>query len=316
MSQVVIKGSLTKKKKAGDSWKKDLLKNWRLHVLLLPGIIFTIIFAYIPMGGIVIAFQDYKPWLGIFKSKWVGLEHFYAIFQFQESRQAIINTLIIATLKIIFGLIVPIIMALLLNEVRKIGIKRTMQTLVYLPHFLSWVTVAGMMIDILSLDGIVNKMLNSLGMHSVFFLGEPSLFRPVVVISDIWKSFGFGMIVYLATIAGIDPSYYEAAEMDGANRFKQTIYVTIPCMLPMIIVIATLQLGNVLNAGFDQIFNLYNPLVYSTGDIIDTYVYRASLLSGQYSFGTAVGLFKSAVSLILIVISYRLAYKYGDYKIF
>ncbi|MNJ39840.1 putative multiple-sugar transport system permease YteP [compost metagenome] len=208
-------------------------------------------------------------------------------------------------------------MALLLNEIRKTGIKKGIQTLVYLPHFLSWVTISGILLDILSIDGgIINRVLNAMGLESIFFLGDPSWFRSILIISDVWKEFGFGMIIYLAAITNVDPSLYEAAEMDGANRWRQTINVTLPAMLPIIIVIGTLQLGNVLNAGFDQIFNLYNPLVYSTGDVIDTYVYRASLLGGQYSFGTAIGLFKSSISLVLILFSYRLAYKLADYRIF
>jgi len=269
------------------------------------------------MGGIVIAFQNYKPWLGIAHSEWIGFDNFVRIFQYEESRQAIINSLIIAVLKIVVGIIVPIFMAILLNEIRNMGLKRSIQTLVYLPHFLSWVTVAGIMIDILGLDGSINALLHHVfGIEPTFFLGDPAYFRPIVVFSDLWKNFGFGMIVYLATIAGIDPSYYEAAEIDGATRLRQTLHVTLPTMLPIIIVVSTLALGGILDGGFDQIFNLYNPLVYSTGDIIDTYVYRSSLLSGQYGFGTAVGLFKSGISLILIVFSYRIAYKLADYKIF
>ncbi|MEI0737632.1 ABC transporter permease subunit [Paenibacillus sp. JTLBN-2024] len=263
------------------------------------------------------AFQNYKPWLGITGSDWIGLDNFSRIFQYQESIQAIINTLIIAVAKIIAGIIVPIVMAILLSEIRHVGLKKSIQTLVYLPHFLSWVTIAGIMIDILGLDGGINHVLTNLfGTKPIFFLGDPSLFRPTVILSDLWKNFGFGMIVYLATITGIDPSYYEAAEIDGANRWQQIRHVTLPSMLPMIIVIATLSLGSILDAGFDQIFNLYNPLVYSTGDIIDTYVYRSSLLNGQYGFGTAVGLFKSGISFVLIVISYRIAYKLANYKIF
>jgi len=269
------------------------------------------------MGGLAMAFQNYKPWLGISGSDWVGMENFVKIFQYRESTQAIVNTLVIAVAKIVAGLIVPIFMAILLSEVRNLGIKKSIQTLVYLPHFLSWVTVAGILIDILGLDGGVNRLLNFLfGIDPVYFLGDPALFRPTVVVSDLWKNFGFSMIVYLAVIAGIDPSYYEAAEMDGATRRQQIRHVTLPSMMPMIIVLATLSLGSILDAGFDQIFNLYNPLVYSTGDIIDTYVYRSSLLNGQYGFGTAVGLFKSGISLILIVISYRIAYKVANYKIF
>ncbi len=298
-------------------WKQEIRKNWPLYLLCLPALGFVLIFSYGPMAGLVMAFQDYKPWLGISGSAWIGLDHFDRIFQYEESKQAIVNTLIIAVIKIIVGIIVPIVMAILLNEIRHMGLKKSIQTLVYLPHFLSWVTIAGIMIDILGLDGGVNRMITGVfGTEPIYFLGDPDLFRPTVIISDLWKNFGFGMIVYLATIAGIDPSYYEASEIDGANRWQQTRHVTLPCMMPMIIVIATLSLGSILDAGFDQIFNLYNPLVYSTGDIIDTYVYRSSLLNGQYGFGTAVGLFKSGISLILIVVAYRIAYRVAHYKIF
>lgn len=262
------------------------------------------------------AFQNYKPWLGIFRSEFVGMDNFRQIFEFKESYQAIINTLIIAVSNIMLGLIVPVIMALLLNEVKNVGLKRGIQTLVYLPYFLSWVTVAGMMRDILGLDGIVNSFLNIFGVDSIFFLGEAGMFRQIAVTSNLWKGFGFGMIVYLAAISNIDQSLYEAAEIDGANRWQQSLYITLPSITPMIIVMATLSLGNVLNAGFDQIFNLYSPLTYSTGDIIDTYVYRQSLVNGQYSFGTAVGLFKSAIGLLLTVVSYKIAYKYAGYRIF
>lgn len=296
--------------------RREFKKSWPLYVLILPSFLFVLIFHYAPMFGLVMAFQDYKPWLGILHSTWVGLDNFKQIFSFSESYQAIINTFIIAVWKIVFGLIVPVFMAILLNEVRNTGLKKGIQTLVYLPHFLSWVTVAGMMTDILGLDGIVNGFIQNLGMKPIFFLGEAGIFRQLMIGSDVWKSFGFGMIVYLAAIAGIDPNLYEAAEMDGASRWQQTLHVTLPGMLPMIIVMATLSLGNVLNAGFDQIFNLYSPLTYKTGDIIDTYVYRQSLLNGQYSFGTAVGLFKSGIGLVLTVISYRIAYKVADYKIF
>ncbi len=298
------------------TWKQEIQRNWPLYVLLLPSVVLAVIFCYAPMGGLVMAFQNYKPWLGITGSEFVGFANFKQIFVFKESYQAIINTLIIAISKIILGLIVPIIMALLLNEVKNMGLKKGIQTLVYLPHFLSWVTVAGMLRDILGLDGILNGFLQKLGMDPIFFLGEASMFRQIVVISDLWKGFGFGMIVYLAAISNIDQSLYEAAEMDGANRWQQTLYITIPGIMPMVIVMATLSLGNVLNAGFDQIYNMYSPLTYSTGDIIDTYVYRQSLVNGQYSFGTAVGLFKSGISLLLTVIAYKLAYKFAGYRIF
>ena len=253
--------------------KKEVQRSWPMYVMLLPAIILALIFCYAPMGGLVMAFQNYKPWLGITGSEFVGLDNFKQIFEFKESYQAIINTFIIAVSKMVLGLIFPIIVALLLNEVHNMGVKKGIQTLVYLPHFLSWVTVAGMLRDILGMDGIVNMFLQKVfGMDPIFFLGNAGMFRQIVVISDLWKGFGFGMIVYLAAISNIDQSLYEAAQIDGAGRWKQTLYVTIPCILPMVIVMATLSLGNVLNAGFDQIFNLYSPLTYSTGDIIDTYV--------------------------------------------
>ena len=297
--------------------KREVQRSWPMYLMLLPAIILALIFCYAPMGGLVMAFQNYKPWLGISGSEFVGLDNFKQIFEFKESYQAIINTFIIAVSKMVLGLIFPIIVALLLNEVHNMGLKKGIQTLVYLPHFLSWVTVAGMLRDILGMDGIVNMFLQKVfGMDPIFFLGNAGMFRQIVVISDLWKGFGFGMIVYLAAISNIDQSLYEAAQIDGAGRWKQTLYVTIPCILPMVIVMATLSLGNVLNAGFDQIFNLYSPLTYSTGDIIDTYVYRQSLINGQYSFGTAVGLFKSAVSLSLTAVAYKLAYKFAGYRIF
>lgn len=305
-----------KKKAAPTSWKQEVGHNWPLYVMLLPSVVLAVIFCYIPMGGLVMAFQNYKPWLGISGSEFVGWDNFKQIFMFKESYQAIINTLIIAIAKIICGLIVPIVMALLLNEVKNVGLKKGIQTLVYLPHFLSWITVAGMLRDILGLDGIINSFLQKFGVDPIFFMGEAGMFRQIVVLSDIWKGFGFGMIVYLAAISNIDQNLYEAAEMDGANRWQQTLHITIPSIMPMIIVMATLSLGNVLNAGFDQIYNLYSPLTYSTGDIIDTYVYRQSLVNGQYSFGTAVGLFKSGVSLLLTAIAYKLAYKFAGYRIF
>ena len=297
--------------------KKEVQHSWPMYMMLLPAIILALIFCYAPMGGLIMAFQNYKPWLGITGSEFVGLDNFKQIFEFKESYQAIINTFIIAVSKMVLGLIFPIIIALLLNEVHNMGLKKGIQTLVYLPHFLSWVTVAGMLRDILGMDGIVNMFLSkAFGMNPIFFLGNAGMFRQIVVISDLWKGFGFGMIVYLAAISNIDQSLYEAAQIDGAGRWKQTLYVTIPCILPMVIVMATLSLGNVLNAGFDQIFNLYSPLTYSTGDIIDTYVYRQSLVNGQYSFGTAVGLFKSGVSLFLTAVAYKLAYKFAGYRIF
>lgn len=306
------------KNKKGFIASMNFKRTWPLHLLVLPAILFAIIFNYLPMFGNVMAFQEYKPWLGFTGSEWVGMKHFISIFEFDDSVQVIWNTLIISVLKIIFGIAVPICMALLLNEVRNLGVKRSIQTFVYLPHFLSWVILGGILIDILSVNGgIINRLIeNVLGIEPIFFLGDGDWFRTVLVTSDIWKEFGFSMIVYLASIAGVNQELYESAEVDGATRLKQTIHVTLPAMLPIIIVIGTLQLGNILNAGFDQVFNLYNPLVYDKGDVIDTYVYRMGLQNGNFSFATAIGLFKSMISFVLIIVAYRLAFKLANYRIF
>ncbi len=292
-------------------------KTWPFHLLLLPAIALVIVFQYVPLFGAVIAFQDFEPWLGIKGSPWVGLEHFRYLFTYPDGKQIIWNTLIISACKLIVNLIIPIFFALLLNEVRKMAFKRVVQTLVYLPHFLSWVILGGILIDILSTEGgIVNRVLNSFGIQSIFFLGDGEWFRFTVVLSDVWKEFGFSAIIFLATLVGINPALYEAAEIDGASRWQQIKSISVPLMLPIVIVVATLSLGRILDAGFDQILNLYNPLVYSHGDIIDTFVYREGLNNGQFSFGTAIGLFKSAIGFILIVISYRMAFKLANYRIF
>ncbi|MEK3881719.1 ABC transporter permease subunit [Paenibacillus sp. PL2-23] len=303
-------------KKKPERMREKWSRTWPLHLMLLPAAIVTFIFAYVPMGGLVMAFQDFKPKHGLFHSEFIGLEHFRFMFEYPDSKEVIWNTLIISGLKIVFGLIVPFVFAILLNEIRRVFFKRVVQTLVYLPHFISWVILGAILTDMLGSKGIVNTTLMSLGMTSIPWLTDGDWFRFTVVVSDIWQNFGFNTIVFLAALAGVNPSLYEAAEVDGANRWKQTIHITIPAMIPIAVVVGTLSLGNILNGGFDQIFNLYNSLVYDKGDIIDTFVYRTAILNGQYSFGTAVGLFKSVIGLIMIVFAYRLAYKYAGYRIF
>jgi putative aldouronate transport system permease protein len=294
-----------------------LAKSWPLHLMLLPAVILTFVFHYVPMAGLIIAFQEFKPYLGFTHSPWVGLEHFRFLFSYPDSKRVIWNTFFISVLKIIFHLVVPFLFALLLNEIRKSMFKRLVQTLVYLPHFLSWVVLGGILLDMLSPQGgLVNQALSLFGLNPVFFLGDDNWFIFTVITSEVWKEFGFSTIIFLASLAGINPSIYEAAEVDGANRWKQTIHITIPALVPIMIVVATLSLGNILNAGFDQIFNLYNPLVYNKGDIIDTFVYRMGIISGKMSFGTAIGLFKSVIGLGLIIVAYRLAYKFANYRIF
>ncbi|WNQ11285.1 ABC transporter permease subunit [Paenibacillus aurantius] len=296
------------------------IKKWRhelpLHLMLLPALVILIVFSYWPMIGIVIAFQKFIPAKGFFGSNWVGFQNFLYVYNLPDTFQIVYNTIFIAVMKIAAGLLVPITIALLLNEMMKERIKRTVQTLIYLPHFLSWVILGGILIDVLSLKGIINQFVSLLGIEPIYFLGSNHWFPYVLVATDTWKDFGFGTIVYLAALTGINQSLYEAAVIDGANRWKQTLHITLPGIMPVVILMTTLSLGNVLNAGFDQVFNLYSPQVYESGDIIDTFVYRIGLIDAQYSVATAVGLFKSVVSLLLISGSYLLAYRFAGYRIF
>nr|WP_274655071.1 ABC transporter permease subunit [Paenibacillus humicola] len=296
---------------------KSLKRDYLLHVMLLPALVLVLVYSYYPMFGIIIAFEKFSAFKGFFHSPWVGFDNFKYVFQMPEFPLVMRNTLIIAIFKIIGNLAVPIIVALMLNEVSKSFIKRGVQTLVYLPHFLSWVILAGILKDILSpSDGIVNHVLGYLGVQPIFFLGDNHWFRFTLIVSDVWKEFGFNTIVYLAALTSISPSLYEAAIVDGASRWKQTLHITLPGIVPIMILLGTLSLGNVLNAGFDQVFNLYNPITYDSGDILDTLVYRIGIVSAQYSVSTAIGLFKSAVSFLLISVSYWLAYRLANYRIF
>jgi putative aldouronate transport system permease protein len=296
-------------------------KMWRelpLHLMMLPGLILIVLFSYVPMAGIIIAFQKFIPAKGLFgDQRWVGLDNFRYVMNLPSFNQVLWNTLFISSLKLILGLIVPIIFAILLNELKNEVIKRSVQTTIYLPYFLSWVVLGGILIDILSpSSGIVNQLLGAFGLNKIFFLGDNSWFPFTLVSSDIWKNFGYGTIVYLAAITGIDPGLYESATIDGANRWHKIWHITLPGMRMVIVLLSVLSLGQLLNAGFDQVFNLYSPQVYESGDILDTFVYRIGLLDAQYGVATAVGLFKSLVSLILISSSYFVAYRFAKYRIF
>jgi putative aldouronate transport system permease protein len=289
---------------------------WIYRFMTLPGLIFLVLFSYAPMFGIVIAFQRFLPALGIFGSPWYGLGNFEYMFELPAVGQVFYNTIFIALCKIAAGQIVPIIFALLLSEVTNVLFKKFVQTIVYLPHFLSWVVLGTIFKQMLGLSGIVNAVIIRMGGEAIQFLGDGNWFRFIIILTDVWKGFGFGTIVYLAAILAISPNLYEAATIDGANRFQRILHITIPCIMPTVVLMATLSLGGVLNAGFDQIFNMYNPLVYSSSDIIDTYVYRIGLINMQYGLSTAVGLLKSIISSVLIVLSYTLAYKFAGYRIF
>lgn len=310
-----LKVSMKEKVKMKNKVKKISKSERTYHLMLLPGMILLFIFSIVPMFGVIMAFQNYKPALGILGSEWVGFAHFKYMFQLPDSRSIFMNTIIIAVGKIVVGMIVPIIFALILNEARVTWFKKSIQTIVYLPNFLSWVVLGTVISMIFSVDGMVNNLLAFLGMERIMFLASNTWFRPLLIATDVWKGYGYSTIIYLAALTSINPALYESAAIDGANRLKQVIHITLPSILPTIILLATLNLGSVLNAGFDQVFNLYNPVVYATGDIIDTFVYRMGLINMQFSFATAVGLLKSTVSFILIVLSYKLADKYAGYRI-
>ncbi|GIN71592.1 sugar ABC transporter permease [Bacillus sp. J14TS2] len=288
-------------------------KYWSLYLIMVPGIIYFILFKYLPMWGVIIAFQDYSVFGGLLESTWVGLQHFNHMFHDREFYQVLWNTFIISFYKLLWGFPGPIVLAILLNEIRNMGYKRAIQTLAYLPHFLSWVIVGGILINILSPStGIVNEVIKFLGMNPILFLADTSWFRSVLVASDIWKEIGWGAIIYLAALAGVDPQLYEAATVDGANKWKQLWYVTIPALLPTIAILFVLRLGNVLDVGFEQIFVLYNPVVYEVADVIETYVYRAGIEQAQFSYTTAVGLFKSVIALLLVYLANKAAKKMGQ----
>jgi len=292
--------------------KKDL----PFHILLLPGVVLTFIFSYLPIYGIIMAFQNYNPGLGFWGSPWVGLENFRLIFSTPQFINAIRNTFVISIGKIGLQIFSSVVFALLLNELRVVGAKRLYQTIVYIPNFISWVIMAGILISLLASDGLVNASLKAIGIKPVQFLSNRDVFPWTMIITDVWKTFGFGTVVYLAAITSIDPELYESAVIDGAGRWKQVLHVTIPMLYPIIILMSVLALGNVLNAGFDQVYNLYSPAVYTTGDIIDTFVYRLGLQNGKFAIGTAVGLFKSVISCTLISVSLYVAYKVANYRVF
>ena len=300
--------------------KKYLKREWPLHLMLLPAVILLAVFSYYPMVGILIAFQDYVPskgWDLFFRSDWVGLDNFKYIFGMEDFQRALVNTLVSAVGKIITNILVPLVLALLLNEVKNRVFKKATQTLVYIPYFFSWVILGGILIDLLSpADGVINNLLNALGLESIYFLGSNQWIQPVLIVSNIWKEVGYNMVIFLAAMTSIDPTQYEAARVDGAGYTKQMWYITLPSILPMILLVTVLGMGNILNAGFDQVFNLYSPIVYEKADIIDTFVYRIGMEQLQYSVSTAIGLFKSVISFILIAASFFLAKRYAGYQIF
>lgn len=287
-----------------------------LHLMMLLPVLFIFVYNYLPMLGAVIAFERYNPGLGVFKSKFVGFENFMTLFRDASFLRVLYNTISLSVQKMIWGLLVPLIVSLLLNEVRCSLFKRSVQTLIYMPYFLSWIVMASIIINILSPNhGLVNQFLGLFGIEPIFFLGDKELFPGVIVTTHVWKEFGWNTIIFLSALSGIDPGLYEAAAIDGAGRWKQLLHVTLPGIASTVILVATLNIGNILNAGFDQVYNLYSSLTMQTGDILDTFVYRVGMEQGQFGIATAAGLFKSVVSCFMLILSYKLAEKLAGYKV-
>ncbi|MEK8130421.1 ABC transporter permease subunit [Paenibacillus filicis] len=294
----------------GKSRWRLILSNYDLYLLLVPGLIFLLLFKYAPMYGIIIAFQDFNIFDGFAGSQWVGLDQFRKLMNSEEFYQVFINTLLISVYKIVLLFPVPILIALFLNEVRKVLFKKTIQTIIFLPHFLSWVIISGLFINILSpAGGMVNNVIQWFGGEPISFFLDNQFFRSVVVFTAGWKESGWNAIIFIAAIAGIEQEQYEAASIDGAGRIRQMLYITLPGILPTIILIFILRLGYLLEAGTEQILTMYNSIVYQSGDVIGTFVYRQGLGQQDYSFSTAVGLFNSVVGFILIVAGNELSKK-------
>lgn len=322
MSPVRSNGRLAAKETEGDRpfMLAQTISKMRSHqlyyLLILPGLLYFIVFHYAPMYGVIIAFKDVSPFdglAGMLSSRWVGFQHFRTFFDSYYFWDIIGNTITISFYRLLFGFPAPILLALLLNEVTHAYFKRIVQTISYLPHFISMVVLAGLTTTLLSVDsGFVNSVLVKLGFEPIFFLADTRYFRSVLVVGGIWKEIGWGSIIYLAAIAGVDQQLYEAAKVDGAGRLRQMWHITLPGIRPIAIILLILQIGHVMDAGFEQIFLLYSPPVYQVSDIIDTYVYREGLVDVNYSFASAVGLFKAVIALALVAGANMLAKRFGQ----
>ncbi len=297
---------------AWERFRKDVVRDKWLYLLLLPGIVFLLIFRYIPIFGNVIAFMDYNPY-DMGASTWVGFKHFADLLTRPQFLQVFGNTLYISILKMVCGFPVPIILALMMNEMKNLKFKKVSQTLLYLPNFISWVVLSGLIMNMLDPDtGVVTSIINSIAGEKIQVLTDTRYFVPMLVVTDIYKGAGWGTIIYFAALSGIDPQLYEAAEIDGARKWKQLLHITLPSITPTIVIMLILTCNNIVNAGFDQIFMLYSALVYSVADIIDTYVYRIGIKNADYSFSTAAGLFKSVIAFVMILIVNTVAKKTGN----
>ncbi|WP_019533186.1 ABC transporter permease [Paenibacillus ginsengihumi] len=294
---------------------RDLRRNKLLYLMVLPVIAYYLIFDYGPMYGLQIAFKDYSPGAGIWASPWVGFDHFIEFFNSYYFWRLIRNTLLINIYELLFGFPAPIILALLLNELRRQWFKRIVQTITYLPHFISIVVIVGMLVDFLARDGIVNQLLAVFGVESKSYLSEPGWFRFIYISSGIWQQVGWGSIIYLAALSSIDPTLYEAAKVDGAGRWKQMVHITIPGIMPTIIILLILRMGSMMSVGSEKILLMYNPLTYDTADVISTFVYRKGILEASYSYTTAVGLFNAVIAFSLLVISNSISKRVSETKL-
>lgn len=303
----------TKELPSGSSFLQKVRRDKYLLLLVLPCMLYYLIFKYLPLFGIVISFQNYNQFKGILSSEWVGLKYFRMFVESPDFYKILRNTFLLGFYKLFFGFPVPILLALLINEMRKELLKRFVQTVSYLPHFISNVVVAGMVVMFLSpTGGVVNQVLKLIGLQPVNFMMEPGFFRPIYVISEIWQHAGWGTIIYLAALTSIDPGLYEAAKIDGANRWKQTLHVTIPGISSAIVVLLLLDIGRVLEIGFEKVYLLYTPVTYETADIISTYVYRVGLVQGNYSYATAIDLFTGVISFLFVVSANYISRRVSD----
>lgn len=292
---------------------KKIIKHRELFIMLIPSVLFYIFFMYKPMLGLQIAFKDYSLFKGVAASKWIGLEHFKTFLGSPYFVQTLKNTALINIFGLLFGFPIPIILALLLNEIRNQKFKRTIQTLTYLPHFVSIVVIAGIVVNFLApSNGLINIIIEKLGGDKIYFLVKPEYFRTIFISMNIWKEAGFSAIVYIAALSAIDPQLYEAAYVDGANKFKRILHVTLPGIMPTITILLILKIGKMLTVGFEAIILLYQPVTYKTADVISTYVYRMGLINSQYDYATAVGLFNSVVSLLLVIFANKVSKKLSE----
>ena len=311
---------MTEKKSLGKKVKEFFTRYWMLHLMVLPGLLYFLVFKYVPMYGLIIAFKNYKGAVGgvsaIFASDWVGLRHFKTFLTSSQFPRLMGNTLILSGLRLLFVFPAPILLAVLLNEVKNRLFKKSVQTITYMPYFLSWVVVAGLLRILVGSEGPLNALIVKLGGESVYFMASAEHFRGLLIISEIWKTVGYGTIVYQAAIAGVDMEQYEAAQLDGANRFQQIIHVTLPAISEIIAIMLILQMGKIMTDNFEQIYTMYSEAVYSVADVFDTYIYRTGIIGSNFSYTTAVGLFKSVISLFLIFVTNKASKRLGSEGLF